>query len=273
VKSDAISRRRLANQKIIDDIPRKAARIDAYLKEVSETRGWPMGSIDHLYELQIEPSFPCQLKCPGCIHGRIKEALKTEERPYFMSSDSYRRVLSSILDNNVGLDRVALVGRGEPTLNKELGDMISYTRLVSPATNLWMDTNCQSEFKDVYLHLSWMNCSIDGVDAQSYGTYRDGGDFNAAIEFMRTAVERKKQLNANCEIIWKYILFNTTESQHQILAAQQIAKEIGIDRLNLVVTVTGAFDNRVKATSWKWDEINQFVAENRVFLDTIVSKS
>lgn len=251
---------------------RKAVEI---LNRVSEQRGWPLGSIDRIREIQLEPSFPCNLACPGCLQGFHKDPMSTESRPYVYPYDWFEKMMRSIVENDVTLDRIAYVGRGEPTLNRELPTMVKLARAAIPNIVMSMDSNSNQPFKVEYLLLNWINCSIDGSDQESYGTYRRGGVFNKAVEFMRAGVEKKHRYGSRCQIRWKYILFDCNDSDEHLNHAQRTALSLGIDELDLIITHCGAHDGTVKPSPRfkTLEQLNRYIDSNKIFPMTIGSRA
>lgn len=245
------------------------------MKRVSTVRGWPFGSVDKIAEIQLEPSFPCNLKCPGCLHGWHPTPMKTETAPYFFPLEWFNKMINSIVRNNVTLKRIAYVGRGEPTLNKQFPAMLEQARKLIPDVIMSMDTNSNQPWRNEYLNLNWINCSIDGSTSQAYSTYRLRGKFEPAIKFMENAVAARDATAHNCKIRWKYILFNTTESDELLNRAQQMAKDIGIDELDFVITTVGAHDQSViPAARFKtMAQFNEYLAGNPIFPGAMVSRS
>ncbi len=256
-------------------VTNKSVRALKEMQIVAIRRKWPFGSIDRISEMQVEPSFACNLRCPGCLQGTHPNPLETEEKPYIMPYDIFTKIIDSIVNHAVKLERIAFVGRGEPTLNKNLPNIISYARANIPNLIMSMDTNSTHTFKEEYLSLNWMNCSIDGSTKESYDTYRYNGDFNSAIEFMTAAATTKALLKRSCKIRWKYILFNTTEHPSLLNKAQQMALDIGIDELNFVITATGSQDRSVTPARQmnSLNAIQAYIANNKIFPNIVVSRS
>ncbi len=253
----------------------QANRAFEELQQVSYHRNWKLGSIDKISEIQLEPSFPCNLHCPGCLHGWHPNPLQTEKGPYVFPLEWFHKLVSSVLEHKVDVKRIAFVGRGEPTLNKQFPEIIKYSKQWLPTTTLSMDTNATQPFKDEYLLLDWINCSIDGSTEEAYKTYRRGGNFNSTLNFMREAARTKKETHKNCRIRWKYILFDTSESVELLNKAQHLASEIGIDELDFVITACGAADGSVTPPKVMntIDKMNEYIQSNPIFPTTIVSRS
>jgi len=245
----------------------KAQKAVEILNRVHRQRKWPLGSIDRISEIQLEPSFPCNLKCPGCLQGFHEDPMSTEVGPYVFPYAWFEQMVGSIINNNIKLNRIVYVGRGEPTLNNRLPDMIKYARRQMPNLTMSMDTNSNQPFKQEYLFLNWINCSIDGSDQESYGKYRRGGQFNKALEFMRAGAELKRSLDASCKIKWKYILFDTNDSDECLNRAQKIAVNLGIDELDFIITHCGAHDQSVNPSPrFKTiQQLNAYIKSNPIF--------
>ena len=260
----------------------KSIKTAEIMRLVHEKRSWPIGSIDRISEIQLEPSFPCNLKCPGCLQGFHENPMSTEIGPYIFPYPWFEKMIRSIINNQVELNRIAFVGRGEPTLNSRYPDMIKFARGTMPDLIMSMDTNSNQQFKPEYLSLNWINCSIDGSDQDSYGMYRRGGRFDKALEFMRSGTEMKKHENSkwtttfgrvSCKIKWKYILFDSNDSDECINRAQRIATSLGIDELDLIITHCGAHDGSVKPSPRfkTLEKLNQYIVANPLFNKTIGS--
>jgi ferredoxin len=227
------------------ELSRRDRRAGDALVRVQMRRGWPIGSIDWIDGLHIESSLPCTLRCPACMQTYDPHLLRNEGPPYFFSLKMMEAITRSLDKHDVPVRRIGFGGRGEPTLNPQLGDLIARCRAACPNAVIEMDTNSQHRFKDEYLMLDAMYCSIDGSRREAYETYRIGGNFESAIDFMRTAATRKKAIGARCAVNWKYILFDTTESIELLDEAQRLAKAIDVDELIFIITWTAGSNGKV----------------------------
>jgi sulfatase maturation enzyme AslB (radical SAM superfamily) len=273
LRQDQTRNKRYLDSDVAENVSHQAKQALQELRKTARLRGWDLGSIDRISEIQLEPSFPCNLRCPGCLHGWHPEPLKSEVPPYLLPLDWFTRIVDSIVEHAVRLERIAFVGRGEPTLNKSFPQMLNYARANLPRLTMSMDTNSTQPFKTEYLLMTWINCSIDGSTKESYDTYRRGGDFSSAIEFMRQAATKKKQLGRDCKIRWKYILFSTNSEKRLLDKAQEMAKEIGVDELDFVITACGAADGSILPFPTTVAEMTNYINNNKIFHNTIVSRS
>lgn len=252
-----------------EDLTPQLDQAKNHLTRVQKRRGWEYGSLDRIQEIQVEPTFPCNLRCPGCLHGIAKNPLERETPPYILPLESFKRMIDSILYNEVTIERMTFVGRGEPTLNKEFPAMLEYGRSSLPNTLFTTDTNSNQPYHQNYDHLSWINCSIDGSTPESYGTYRRGGNFEKAITFMRDAAKHRK----SSKIRWKYILFDTTDAEHLLLQALRMSRDLDIDQIRFIITSVGAKDKSVMPSSKTLAEMEQFLASQTIFSNAVVEYS
>jgi len=265
--------KRYQDSDIANDITHQATQALQELKKVMQSHSWPLGSIDNIHEIQLEPSLPCNLRCPGCIHGAHESPLSLEQPPYLFPLEWFKHMIDCTITHNVKIKLIQYCGKGEPTLNKQLPDMIQYAYNKSISQS--MDTNSNQVFNDAYLNLNRINCSIDGSTNESYSAYRRNGNFDKAILFMENAIKRKRELNSKCMIRWKYILFSVTEELKLLNKAQKIAKDIGIDELDFVITTCGAFDSSILPPQLmnRIDVVQHYINQNPIFSNTIVSRS
>lgn len=228
------------------------------------SKGYSDGFISNINEIQIEPSFPCNLRCPGCLQGKHLDPLSTEEPPYVLPLQWFKNIINSCIYNDVVVHRIAFVGRGEPTLNSSFPDMIRYAK-DNTNIKMSMDTNATQPFKDAYTLLDLINCSVDGSNNNSYSKYRRGGTFDKTVKFMRDAVNNKLEHNRACKIRWKYILFDTNDSVLELNVAQTIAKALGIDELMFVITHAGGGDVKPSANFLTTEQVDNYIRSNTIF--------
>jgi len=258
---------RFGVDELIDDRSNhKAQAAIDYLSDVSKARNWAFGSIDKISEIQMEPSFPCNLRCGGCLQG-LPNPLKTEDPPYVLPYEWFVKIIDSIQNHDVSLGLIRFVGRGEPTLNKAYPQMLLYVNRQMPHTRLSMDTNANQDFKTEYMLLDTINCSIDGVEQSSYQQYRIGGVLDKALDFMKIGVEMNKKFESSCKIIWKYILFDVNDDYELLNQAQNMAKKFGIHELRFVLTHAGSYDGKVKPskTFSNMQVLQAYIQANKIF--------
>jgi hypothetical protein len=75
--------------------------------------------------------------------------------------------------------------------------------------------------------------SCDGVTQRAYERYRVNGSYSEALRFMR---DSKIEGDPNTYVEWKYIAFEHNDTEAELVEAQRIAEDIGLDSLLFIIT-------------------------------------
>lgn len=176
--------------------------------------------------VSVEPTTSCNLRCPECPSG-----LRTFSRPTGMLEPTfYRQTIDSISDELLYL---ILYFQGEPYLNKNLFDIISYASskkiYTATSTNAHYLTD-ENARKTVESGLDRLIISIDGITQEVYEQYRIGGKLNKVLEGAANMVKWKKELKSPTPyIIFQFLVVKPNE--HQIEDVKKLAKEIGVNEV------------------------------------------
>lgn len=73
----------------------------------------------------------------------------------------------------------------------------------------------------------------DGSRQEAYGQYRRGGDLETVARFMRDC---RKHESPETFLEWKYILFEFNDSDEDVLRAEEIGDDVGVDSLLFIIT-------------------------------------
>lgn len=150
--------------------------------------------------VQIEPTIHCNLKCYMCINPL------TEREKRNMRLNEFRK----ILEDMPFVRKISLVGAGEPLLNPDLFDMISYANakgiLIGFATNgmLLNTENCQ---KIINSRTSWVNISIDSADKEKFEDIRKGANFDLILDGIKLLLKIKGKRRLPDISLW-FVLMN-----------------------------------------------------------------
>lgn len=130
--------------------------------------------------LVIEPTTYCNQKCEMCVRPKI------ETRIGSMTFDDFKHILNKF----EYVTSLALVGLGEPFLNKDILKMIYYAKVIRKIGYIWLSTNGQllDEFgydNIMSSHLDEILISMDGATAYTYERIRKGGDFARLLKNIR----------------------------------------------------------------------------------------
>jgi MoaA/NifB/PqqE/SkfB family radical SAM enzyme len=150
----------------------------------------------------------------------------------FMSFDEFRSLID---EAGPYTETINFFNFGEPFLHKDAISMIAYAKSVNPRIFLLSDTNghfFQTEGKQEAIVESGIDrlvFSVDGATQNSYEKYRVRGNLETVLRAMRGIVRiRDHRGLEKPEVIWKYILFRTNDSDREIERAEKMAAEIGI---------------------------------------------
>jgi len=133
------------------------------------------------------------------------------------------------------LSYLNLCFQGEPFIHPLLPEMAEYAKskkiYVSTSTNghFINDENVKSI---VSSGLDKLIISLDGADAESYGQYRIGGNFDTVITGIRKIVhEKTKQGTKKPKIVLQSLILKS--NQHQFNQIRQLGKDLGVDKVEL----------------------------------------
>ena len=179
--------------------------------------------------VSIEPTTRCNLHCLECPSGQ-----GTFTRPTgTLSFERYKKMLHALSSH---LTYLTLYFQGEPYLNKDFFDMVRYAR----AHRIYVSTSTNGHFltekniaETLDSGLNRLIVSLDGADAETYNTYRKNGHFEQVIRGLQALCRAKKhhRKGKHLQIVLQFIVFGTNE--HQIPIIKKLAKEIGVDKLEL----------------------------------------
>ena len=184
------------------------------------------------YRIIIDPTNACNLGCPLCPTG-LGQSQRTKG---ILKFDDFKKIINEAEDYCIELH---LYNWGEPTLNKNLVEMLKYAK----SKNIWtrISSNLSLKYKGDYVEkliksgLSLLHVDIDGIDQDVYSKYRKKGDLNIVIDNLKKIKEIKKQNNLKEPIIELAMLaMKQNEHQHKDFfnfAEQLNADEIKIDKI------------------------------------------
>jgi radical SAM protein with 4Fe4S-binding SPASM domain len=125
--------------------------------------------------VQVEPTIVCNLACSFCINPELNRSVR------FMSAEQFE----AILDKIPTLEKVSLVGIGEPLLNKDLMSMLRAAK--SRAIDVGFTTNGTIMPPRIVEEIceidpNWLNISLDGATKATFEGIRHGADFDAILK-------------------------------------------------------------------------------------------
>lgn len=189
------------------------------------------------YWLVIDPCNYCTLQCPFCPTGQRREC-RTKGK---LNLDNFKNIIDKLGPYAIHLD---LVNWGEPLLNEQISEMISYAKQYHCDIKIDTNLNHLDEKSAERLILSGLDkviVSIDGLNQETYSKHRIGGDFKLAMDNLRLLVKKRRELNRlKPYITWQFLVFRHNE--HEIKEAEKIGKSIGVDHVGITKAFIGYKD-------------------------------
>lgn len=178
------------------------------------------------FNLMIEPTNRCNLRCPTCFShqdGRVKRDIPLNK-------------FKKIIDTNINLImNISLYNYGEPLLNKDIYQMIFYAKKKS-VRFIKMTTNGMFLNRDAIKNLlksglDYLSISLDGATENVYSKFRIGGNFEKIISNIKNLVNMRNLLNNNLKIEIQFIIMRHNE--HQIKLIEELSRKLKVDILRL----------------------------------------
>ena len=188
--------------------------------------------------ISFEPTTSCNLKCPECPSG-----LRQFTRPRGMLK---RQFFANTIDD-IYKDILYLIFyfQGEPYLNKNFLDMVSY----ASSKGLYTATSTNAHFltdemakKTVESGLDRLIISVDGTTQEVYQQYRREGNLEKVIEGARNIVKWKKELKSKTPFVFFQFLV-VKPNEHQIEDVKKLAREVGVDEVRFKTAQIYDYEN------------------------------
>src|SRR3989339_530822 len=224
----------------------------AFFKKKTIVNGYP-------YEIVIEPTNICQLKCPLCFTGTGSAGREKG----FMGLAAFQKMIDTL---GPYAFHVYLHLWGESFLHRDLNRFIQYSPNANLSTTVSSNLSFQLEerrAKDIIRSgLDVLVVGLDGVTAEVYNRYRVGGNFDQVIVNIKLFARLKKELGSKTPYIkWHFIV--TRQNSHQVEAAKELSKELGTDSIVFAsVFLRDPIDN---ATKEKWLPVDKHLGNQKVF--------
>jgi hypothetical protein len=188
--------------------------------------------------LYIECTAACNISCFQACCAPETGITRTRQAG-MLDFDLFTKVVD---EAGPSLGRIDFFNYGEAFLHKRAVEMCEYIKSRFPHIYLYTSTNGLAFTEEKVRQLARsgideVTFSIDGATPESYVKYRQRGNFEKAIANLRALVDEKRKHGRDLPFInWRYILFRWNDSDEEMARAQQLAGEIGVDRLCWEIT-------------------------------------
>jgi radical SAM protein with 4Fe4S-binding SPASM domain len=162
----------------------------------------------------------CNLKCPECSSG---SGLMHREHGY-MNIDLFKKVINELRPY---LYHINLYFQGEPMLHplffSFIRNSISLNSVVSTNGHFLSDENSE---KIVSSGLGKLIISLDGMDQDTYSSYRINGSLKTVLEGIKNVTDAKKRLNSSLKIEIQFLVNRLNE--HQVPQIRKFARNVRV---------------------------------------------
>lgn len=160
----------------------------------------------------------CNLQCPQCFSG---SGLMRRERG-FMSIDLFKKVMKEL---GSYLYNVNLYFQGEPMLHPQFFSFVeNCTNSYSVVSTNGHFLSLENSEKLVQSRLKKLIISLDGLDQETYSSYRVNGSMNRVIEGLNNVTHAKHTHNSSLKIEIQFLVNRVNE--HMIPQVKQLAKSV-----------------------------------------------
>jgi sulfatase maturation enzyme AslB (radical SAM superfamily) len=152
--------------------------------------------------LLIEPVSICNLRCPFCYQSDTSFTKK--QFMGTMELDLFKKIIDQA--NEIGVGAITIASRGEPTLHKDLAEMLRYTRNKENIFEIKLNTNgtklsenlCHQIFES---EVNQLVISADHYEKKTFEELRKNSNFENIVKNVNMLFEiRKKFKNTITEI-------------------------------------------------------------------------
>lgn len=168
--------------------------------------------------VSIELTNHCNLRCPECLSGL---GLMSRDKG-FMEINLFEKIIGELSPYIYNLN---LYFQGEPMLHPHFFSFLRASRNVK--TTVATNGHFLSEENAQRLVISGLNTlivSLDGMDRQTYSSYRVNGNFDQVMTGIRNVSEAKQKDASKMELIIQFLV--NRDNENQIPEVRRFAKEI-----------------------------------------------
>ena len=189
--------------------------------------------------LSVEVSNFCNLHCPECPVG-IRKTTKTDAKT--VDFELFKKLIDEVKPT---LQHLILYFQGEPLLNKQLPDLISYAHEAKIFTSTSTNAQLLNKYNAKLLVMSGLDkliISMDGSTQETYQQYRIGGRLDKVVEGINQIVFWKNELKSITPMVEiQFLVLKTNE--HQMDEMRRLAKKLKADRMSFKTAQLYDFEN------------------------------
>jgi radical SAM protein with 4Fe4S-binding SPASM domain len=153
----------------------------------------------------IDPSSACNFKCTYCPTGHLDLIKDTKRYQGVLKLEIYKKIIDDLKDFKKNIKVLRLYKDGEPFLNKNLAEMISYAKSSKKVDYIDTTTNASLMTKErlkpvLDAGIDKINISIDGMNNETYESFtKTKLEFSEIVENVKWLYRNK----GNTEVVVK----------------------------------------------------------------------
>lgn len=204
----------------------KRRKRNTLLSDISVELGLVNNPLNLPFELMIEPTNHCNLKCPLCPTGN-GTTLRNQGR---MKLDNFKKIIDELEDE---VRRIVFWGFGEPFLNADSSEMIRYAaekkiHVITSSNGTFLNKTDLAD-KIVESGLRSLYIALDGLTQETLSAYRVGADLNDILNGVHLIKElRQKKGVTTPELILQFVV--TKENEHELKSAESFFNTSSFDK-------------------------------------------
>lgn len=206
------------------------------------------------------PKKYCNYSCIYCQLGRTNHMVN--KREMFYKVDDIIEELKIVLNNNIKFDVVSIVGSGEPTLYKGLGELITKIKLICNKPVVVITNGALLDDKKLQEEL--LNCdiilpTIDAYDEESFKLINRPHKKIVFENIIKGIIEFSKIFKGE---IWLEIMFmeNINDDEKSLIEYKSLLNKIRYDKLYLNTPIRPPAEQEINPVSRsKMQEIASFL--------------
>ncbi len=206
--------------------------------------------------VDIIPHKTCSYDCVYCQLGKTTN--QTTQRESFVSVDSVIKEIKEVIDQNSDIDYITFSGSGEPTLNKDIGEMIGRAKSLTGIPVAVLTNGSLLWDKMVREDLAQADLVIPSVDAVSEEVFQRVNRPWAGLKAKKVLEGIEEFCRGFKGKIYLEIMLvkNINDSEVEIERINRFVKNLRIDKIQLNTVVRPPHDPGARPLNQKeLDEI------------------
>jgi MoaA/NifB/PqqE/SkfB family radical SAM enzyme len=205
------------------------------------------GDIIPPYEVEIQPSSNCNLKCEHCF-GKALTCKKLENKIGEKEMDIIADRICDFRINGFQIETVKFCGTtGEPLMNPSVLYGIDLFKKIGKnvivfTNGLFLDKKYENgtkkEYLDYILNADKLLVSLDCSSEETFKDLKGRGGFNRIQKSLEKLVNKREQQNSKLSINIGYVIGE--KNYHEIVPTTKLMRDIGVDFIGFRVDFTKA---------------------------------